>query len=86
MLACTLAAVAPAVPTRLRAPRTPAPAPAPPPADTLEANPAAAAAYREALLGYDLALMRAYHTHDEHNKTTILPLLTIAANDGVEEG
>mgnify|MGYP004325822723 CR=1 FL=1 len=46
----------------------------------------AAAAYREALLGYDLALMRAYHTHDEHNKTTILPLLTIAANDGVEEG
>ena len=42
--------------------------------------------HREALLGYDLALMRAYHTHDEHNKTTILPLLTIAANDGVEEG
>ena len=85
MLASALAAAV-AVPTRLRAPRTPAPAPAPPPADTLEANPAAAAAYREALLGYDLALMRAYHTHDEHNKTTILPLLTIAANDGVEEG
>ena len=87
MLACALLS-APAVPTRLRAPRTPAPAPAPSPspADTLESDPAAAAAYREALLGYDLALMRAYHTHDEHNKTTILPLLTIAANDGVEEG
>ena len=83
MLAVGLAAVAPAVPTRLRAPRTPAPAPAPP--ATPESDPAAAAAYREALLGHDLALMRAYHTHDEHNKTTILPLLTIAANDGVEE-
>ena len=82
MLALLTAATG--VPTRLRTARAPAPRYDATP--ELEDDSAVAAAYREALLGYDLALMRAYHTHDEHNKTTILPLLTIAANDGVEEG